>query len=80
MKRKGTSVGVKTTEKLKQNLKSLNHLWSSLEMELAWSDTNMSCVLFRDLKTRVWTECFCTSCNKSLHISRMMKTITRDAK
>ena len=32
---------------------------------LPWSDTNMSCVLFNDRKTRVCTECFVTSSLKS---------------
>lgn len=43
----------------------VNYLSSSWLTLFAWSHTNISCVLFRDLKTSVWTECFCTSCRKT---------------
>lgn len=55
---------------LKHNIESVNllepgYLSSSSAIGFAWSDTNMSWVLFKDLNTRVWTECFCTSYDNS---------------
>lgn len=48
------------------NMWLLIYLSSSIAICLAWSDTNISWVLLRDLKTSVWTECFCTSCRRKI--------------
>lgn len=53
-----TQLSTVQTQTLMSVIVSQTNLSSSREMDFAWSDTNISCVLLRDLKTRVWTECF----------------------
>lgn len=55
--------------KIQVKVKSQIYLSSSSAMDFAWSDTNISWVLLRDLKTRVWTECFWTSCDEKIHVA-----------